>query len=102
LVHGIRLQYSWEGAAGPPDVRVGWRGSGHEDFTEEALSDDERRVRSYAAKLLKEPTVTVRVDDTIDAFRIHLGNKPGALKVTKLTLLVPAADAARAAAGGGR
>jgi hypothetical protein len=90
LVHAIRIKYAYERTAFPVVLQVFWRRSGQQEFVEE-----ERNHTKELKAEVAEGTVTVWVNDTIDQFRIDPDVKPCVIRITKIELLVPAADHAR-------
>jgi len=88
FIFAVRLKYtmgSGSDRATPNFFQMFWRRSDQNHFTE-----SERNFRRMVgAGEGEKRTLTVWVDDAIDQFRIHPDNKPFAVKISEIVLLVP-------------
>jgi hypothetical protein len=87
LVRGIRVTCAYERTALPITFQAFWRRQSDQPEFEEG--------RSYTQELKEdagERTILIPVNETIDQFRIDPDVKPCVIRLTKIELLVPAAD----------
>ena len=96
FAYAIRLQCSYPDRTSTPALfRMYWKTTGEQDFT-----DEERNVQLQlgneaqrpVATVLSKKTVTVWVNDHIDAFRVYPDNQPCSFRISSIALLVPASD----------
>jgi hypothetical protein len=101
-VYAVRLHYAYLRTASPwPTLRVFWRNSGSEEFSDErtwastsagpdqptwALVDG--RIQTDAL-VRTERTLTVWIDGTIDELRLDPDNAPFEFRLSRMELLVP-------------
>ena len=113
-IYAIRLRYAYVQTANPwPTLRMFWRHSGREDFTDRDPARLERKLASTTpgpdqptwalidgkiqtdALIRTERTLTAWVDATIDQFRLYPEYGPFEFRLPEIELLVPV-DAVRA------
>ena len=107
-VYAIRLRYTYVKTANPwPTLRVFWRHSSREDFTDRDPALMERQVSATTpgpdqptwalidgkirtdAILRAERTLTAWVDATIDEFRLYPESGPFEFRLPEIELLLP-------------